>query len=393
MREVIITDGLWRKSLSAVRSLGKSGYNVTVFGDSIFTTSFWSCYTTKWVRCPVAKDDSGAFGSRFISFLRKNKRQDKAILLPMEDDTLNWVSENRHELSEYVDFLIPTQKALTVGQNKSDTLALAAKLGLPIPETIFPSSIEDFLKDIKRIVSESSSRNYIVKPVHGSGSSGLIYLENSLTTDWESHWAEHGALIIQERISPLGQGIGVSVLFDSQSNCLAVFVHARLQQYPNSGGPSTSRVSIKDDVLVEMSLRLLKELQWRGVAMVEWKMDPNNGVPKLMEINPRFWGSLELAVRAGVDFPLLYARAVLGERNECQKKYSIGVICRWMFPGEVLRYLTQDKNKREGLMLFLKGLPHSSEEWDRTDIRGFVSAFICPIFSLLNPKYWKYLRR
>lgn len=46
--------------------------------------------------------------------------------------------------------------------------------------------------------------------------------------------------------------------------------------------------------------------------MVEWKVDLRDGRPKLMEINPRFWGSLELAVRSGVNFPSLYADADRG---------------------------------------------------------------------------------
>ena len=166
-----------------------------------------------------------------------------------------------------------------------------------------------------------------------------------------------------------------------------------MQQYPNSGGPSTSRVSINNEELVDMSVRLLQHLNWHGVAMVEWKIDPDSNVPKLLEINPRFWGSLELAIRAGVNFPLLYARAASGEKLEPENKYNEGIICRWVFPGELLRYLTQEKSKREGLISFFKGLPKTAEEWDHTDIRGFFAAFFCPALSVLNPKYWKYLRR
>jgi predicted ATP-grasp superfamily ATP-dependent carboligase len=126
--------------------------------------------------------------------------------------------------------------------------------------------------------------------------------------------------------------------------------------------------------------------------MVEWKLDPEDGIPKLMEINPRFWGSLELAVRAGVNFPVLYADAVLG-RTPTGGDYRDGIVCRWMFPGELLRYMTQDRNDRESLFSFFKGIPQTSEEWDHTDIQGFIAAFLCPGFLMLYPKYWKYLRR
>lgn len=395
MQNIIVTDGFWRKSLSAVRSLGKSGYNVCVFGDSLFTTSFWSRYTYKRVIAPAAKDDPLIFHQKLKAFLNERAGKEKFILLPMEDDTLNWLSDNRDEISEYTEFLIPSKKSLAVAQSKSETLKLAEQSGVPIPETLNPISLEDFIEKLKQLYSEYKFENYIVKPIIGSGSSGLIYLKDIsiLDFDWAKHWKKHGMLIIQERIPPEGKGIGVSVLFDADSNCVATFVHSRLQQYPNSGGPSTSRISIKDEYLVELSITLLKKLKWKGVAMVEWKMDPRTSKPKLMEINPRFWGSLELAVRSGVDFPLLYARAVKGEEINDEIDYHTGVVCRWMFPGEILRYLSQSKSERESFKSFLKGFFSTAEEWDRNDIRGFISAFLCPAISILKPKYWKYLRR
>jgi predicted ATP-grasp superfamily ATP-dependent carboligase len=127
--------------------------------------------------------------------------------------------------------------------------------------------------------------------------------------------------------------------------------------------------------------------------MVEWKVHPISNTPYLMEINPRFWGSLELSVRAGVNFPLLYTRAARGEKFDPVHNYRAGVICRWLLPGELLRYLSQDSTKRESLRIFIRGLPGLAEEWDLKDIRGFLSSILCPAVTLLNPKYWKYLTR
>lgn len=392
MPDVIVTDGLWRKSLSAVRSLGKSGYNVTVFGDSLFTTSFWSRYTNKRIVCPDAKEHPDEFGKKLTSYLVHKKNKIKPVLLPMEDDTLNWVSENRKSLSDFSDFLIPSKESLAVAQDKSATLKLASKLGLTTPKTYCPSSLDEFTTQLDELKKQDNIKNYIIKPVTGSGSSGLIYLEEDSSINWEHHWSEHGRLVIQERISHQGQGIGVSLLFDTKSHCVASFVHARLQQYPNSGGPSTSRVSIENNALIEKSILLLKGLNWQGVAMVEWKMDPQSNTPKLMEINPRFWGSLELAIRAGIDFPSLYVMAAQKKDINNYHQYTTGVICRWLFPGEILRYISQNKTDREGILSFLKGLPSTAEEWNSQDIRGFFSAFFCPAFSILNPKYWKYIR-
>ena len=67
-----------------------------------------------------------------------------------------------------------------------------------------------------------------------------------------------------------------------------------------------------DPALVERSRRLLEHFGWQGVAMVEYKVDERTGTPMLMEINGRFWGSLQLAVDAGVDFPRLLIECAEG---------------------------------------------------------------------------------
>lgn len=393
MKNVIVTDGLWRKSLSAVRSLGKAGYHVSVFGDSWATTAFWSRYTKRRIMCPVAKDNATAFGSELLQHLRSSATDDKPVLLPMEDATLEWVSEQRHLVLQYANVLLPPQESLAIAQSKFETGRTALALGLPVPATWAPDTAQELEERIRELASDGSHAGYIVKPISGSGSAGLVYLDSNMKTDWLQHWRRYGALLLQKRISPLGRGLGVSALFDQNSQCLAVFAHGRLQEYPNSGGPSTARISISDEGLVEKSLQLLRALNWRGVAMVEWKEDVEDGVPKLMEINPRFWGSLELAVRAGVDFPRLYAMAAAGEPVAPIDQYDIGVVCRWMFPGEILRYLTQEKSKREKFGHFFSGLPGHAEEWDARDLRGSLSALMCPLISAANPKYWKYLRR
>jgi len=146
--------------------------------------------------------------------------------------------------------------------------------------------------------------------------------------------------------------------------------------------------------LVAHSRRILENLAWRGVAMVEWKQDPKTGEHRLLEINPRFWGSLDLAIRAGVDFPTLYARAAAGKLPPGEwPAYRAGVVCRWMVPGEILRYLGERRLDRESLREFLKGSIQFAEEFAADDLRGSVSCVVCPILLALNPRYWRHLRR
>ena len=81
--------------------------------------------------------------------------------------------------------------------------------------------------------------------------------------------------------------------------------------------------------------------------MVEFKVDERDNIPKLMEINGRFWGSLQLAIDAGVDFPALLIETV--EKNHVPPlgNYAIGVRTRWLM-GDIdslLMVLLRDRRK------------------------------------------------
>ncbi len=382
----VVTDGLWRKSVSVIRALGKGKIKVVVLGDSWATAGFWSRFVARRLKAPVAAEDAAAFGQalRRAADLHPEPR----VLYPMEEASLQYVSDHREELAQLqYRFLLPAPDALAVARDKGRTIAFAQERGIPAPRTFSPASFEDFQKAIAHF----EPGHFVCKPTHGTGSAGVRYGDFKDAEEAAEYWKTHSPLVVQERIPAEGRAVGVSLLFDDSGSCVASFVHERIQQYPNSGGPSTDRVSITDDVLRTHSIRLLESLNWRGIAMVEWKLHPVTGRPALMEINPRFWGSLELAIRSGVNFPLMYHQICEGRSVEPVHSYKTGVRCRWLIPGDILRYMTAPA--REPLLQFLRGLPGQAEEFDLKDLRGSVAVFVCTFLSALQPKYWRYLRR
>jgi predicted ATP-grasp superfamily ATP-dependent carboligase len=80
---------------------------------------------------------------------------------------------------------------------------------------------------------------------------------------------------------------------------------------------------------------LLKHYDWHGVAMVEFKIRASDRKPILLEVNPRIWGSINLSILAGVDFPyLLYKMAKEGDVDPVLN-YRIGIQSR-NFLGDTL---------------------------------------------------------
>jgi predicted ATP-grasp superfamily ATP-dependent carboligase len=174
-------------------------------------------------------------------------------------------------------------------------------------------------------------------------------------------------VLIQERIE--GSGVGVFLLL-WEGKLRAAVGHRRLREKPPSGGVSVVRESTAvDPDLLRASLRLLDELGWKsGVAMVEFKVDGASAVPYLMEINGRFWGSLQLAIDAGVDFPNLLLQCATGQAPDQPVFGTPGVVTRWLL-GDMDRLLMLLTKSRETLNLppSASGRLHS--------VRDFLLAF------------------
>ena len=385
---VLITDGLWRKSLSAIRSVGKAGFRVAVMGNSYFTTGFWSRFTTYRKKAVTAEESPDEFGESLTSALIQLRNKQKPIVFLMEDASLMWGAHHLSDLNKLCHVLLPPLHSLKTAQDKGKTIIQAQKIGIPCPRTWFPETCEDCIN----LLSTGKPASYVIKPRTASGSAGVLYRLPDTKEQLGKHWKQYGPMIVQERIPISGSGLGVSILMDRKSQCIASFAHKRLKEYPISGGPSTDRISIRAPLLIDRSIQLLKSLNWQGIAMVEWKEDPRDLKPKLLEINPRFWGSLELAIRSGVDFPLMYALAAAGEKMKSVFTYQYGIRCRWVFPGEILRFMSQPRQDRESLPQFLRGIVRLAEEYDPQDLRGLFAALTCTSVSAFNPVYWKYVR-
>jgi predicted ATP-grasp superfamily ATP-dependent carboligase len=331
--EVFITDGHWRKSLATVRALGRKGVKAAVGESTRLATSMFSkyCHRAFVYPSPVHRP------LEFINFIEDTLRQGTyQMLLPMEDETLFLISENHLEFSKWTYLPFVSADKLKFAQSKDRVLKLAKTKGIPTPKTWY-------IESIAQLDELTSNLPYpvVIKPKTGSGALGVSYIDcaQDLKKRYLAVHKQYPYPLIQERIPSEGAGYGVSLLFDENTTLKASFVHKRLREYPVTGGASTLRESVVYDEIRDMAVALLKELGWFGVAMVEFKLDPRDGVPKLMEINPRFWGSLSLAIASGVNFPYLLYKMSKGEHFKPVENYKTGVKCRWLLPGDLLHFI------------------------------------------------------
>jgi predicted ATP-grasp superfamily ATP-dependent carboligase len=337
---VFITDGHWRKSLAATRALGRQGIHVTVGETTRLATAAFSKYCRRAVIYPSPLLQPQAFVARLDKLLSQHVYE---MLIAMEDQTLDLITRNRDQFARLTYLPMGTNTQLRTARRKDKVLKLAASLGIPIPQTWY-------IHALTQIDTLKATLPYpvVVKPRVGSGAVGIAYPRNAheLAVQYREVHRHSPYPLIQEKIPTEGAGYGASFLMDENSTVKAAFVHKRLREYPVSGGASTLRESVRDDGLRDMGEALLKALGWFGVAMVEFKIDPRDNTPKLMEINPRFWGSLALAIAAGVNFPYLLLRMARGEKFKPVERYTLGTKCRWLLPGDLLHFIRNPERAR-----------------------------------------------
>lgn len=356
---VFITDGHWRKSLAAVRALGRKGIRVTVGESSGLATAAFSRYCHRAVVYPSPHNRP----SEFLDFLfGELSHRTYQMLLPMEDETLGLISQHHSEFSRLTYLPIASFDKFQFARRKDNVLQTAEKLGIPIPRTWY-------VDDISQLDGFKDRLSYpvVIKPRMSSGAIGISYPKNpgDLISQYLSIHRRFPYPLIQEFIPREGPGYGASFLLDEKGEVRASFVHKRLREYPVTGGASTLRESVRHDDIRDMARALLNALDWYGVAMVEFKVDLRDDIPKLMEVNPRFWGSLSLAIEAGVNFPYLMYRMSRGENFKPVETYQIGKRCRWLLPGDILHFLHSPRRAKHWSQFF--------NFWDRNMAYDIVS--------------------
>ncbi len=326
---VLVTDGDERPALAVTRSLGRRGIEVLVGAEKKGSLASSSKYCAGHVTYPSPYRDHHGFCEFLLDFVQRGQID---ALIPITDVTTHIVALHKAELEEAVKLPIPDYSAFDFVSDKWKLLKHAQEIGIAIPRTHFVPGAEglgEVVGELRYPVVVKPARSRVLTE-SGWARTQVRYAGSE--TDLFRLYRETAYLgfpsLIQERIN--GLGVGLFLLFD-RGNLVAVFSHRRLREKPPSGGVSTLRESIPVDAgLKSQAVELLRPLGWHGVAMVEYKLDRRTGEPLLMEVNGRFWGSLQLAIDAGMDFPYLLYRLAVEGCVEAPAAYEIGVTNRWL---------------------------------------------------------------
>lgn len=299
---ILVLDGNQRASLAAVRSLGSKGLWVAVGEAAPESLAGCSRYCRQ---CVTYSDPYLSPRLFFEDILQQIESSGISFLLPITEATTYVLLRYRDELPDHIVLPFPSSEAVEQLANKNELFQLALEKSIPIPDTVICNDAKEGLKALNGL----DRFPVVLKPfkskvlVDGGIESTQVIVANTqeeARNAITSNSFFRFPFSIQSFINGTGQG--VFALFD-HGNPVCYFAHRRLREKPPGGGVSVLCESAPiEEQLRESAETLLRSANWHGVAMVEFRV-AEDGTGYLMEVNPRFWGSLQLAIDSGIDFP------------------------------------------------------------------------------------------
>lgn len=318
---VIVIEG-HVQGLANTRLLGIAGIPVIVI-DKTDCVARHSKYCKAYYKCPDYLGDDLA---DFLLRLHKAFNLQDWLLLPSNDHAVHTIARNKDRLSKCYKVITEDLDVIDNIYNKRKLLEIAERAGIPIPATVMPEH-------------ENPTQVELRYPILIKGNQGLSFYKRfrhkalmlATPKELERVWnkaltgADPQDYFIQEVIPYNHKTVSVAV-FAVKGTVLAFWMGVKLREHPISFGTATCCKSVFEEDLLELSKRLIQELQYTGVCEIEWLRDSRDGVPKLIEINARTWLWVGLAAKCGVDYPNMIYDYVHYEQLPPAINYKLGTI-------------------------------------------------------------------
>jgi protein-tyrosine-phosphatase/predicted ATP-grasp superfamily ATP-dependent carboligase len=322
-KALVLGDDL-RPLLSVIRSLGRGGIEVHIGWHPAHTEALRSRYLNRAHHLPAYRPDDDRWKRSMVELMDRERFD---LVIPCSDPTTVPLQTHRAELEPHGRIYLLDDLAFRVVSDKFKANELARSLGIRVPRELV----------VRRLVESDQVREMFELPVvvkpqwshdpHALGPRRLVRLVDS----WEKlvsalkEMLPAGPVSVQEFVR--GRGTGVELLL-ADGKPLLEFQHQRLHEPPLGGaGPYRQSMALTPE-LRDAALAFLGAVRYTGVAMVEFKVDPQTKNWAFIEVNGRFWGSLPLAVAAGADFPLALFQFLVEGRREFPRRYRVGLRCR-----------------------------------------------------------------
>lgn len=327
--KVHITSAWLRSSYAALRNLSSHGIDVDISDSRQMGMSQLSKFRKKFVTYPSHYQDEEQFVAQIKDSCLKNQVD---LILPSHNET-EIIAKHKNFIGVDLCRLVPNYEHCALFNNKSQSYDLAESIGVPVPKRFSYDSPDKLPKLL------DGKGPFVIKLLTGNSSKGVYYADNSqeasnLVKELIIRYKLSSSRFpqVEERVE--GEGWGCSVLY-WKGELIADFTHRRLREKISSGGTSTMREQSNHEGIREAALSIFSEIGWHGLAMCEFKVCPQSNRFWFIEVNPRMWGSMPLAINSGVEFPYLAVLCALQGPDVARElfensKLDLNHISRWL---------------------------------------------------------------
>jgi len=354
--KVLVTDAYERKSLAALRHLGERGVWTAAGGAKRWGQALFSKHCRERVLYPNPVQEPEAFVAFMLEYLAENRFD---CVLPMSCYTTILFARHKDDFSRLTNLAVPDHALLQRVRDKAEIVKVARGLGIGAPRTWQPAD-EDEARDLAGRISYPS----VVKYRRGTGSMGIRYAHSPRELVDYYRTPAHDTDIVFDDPRPIVQEYIPGRVTDVSFLCnrgrpRAAEVHTRTMTWPPSGGWGVTYLTVDAPDLKAKAFRLLEEVGWHGPGLVEFKVDSRTGEEKLMEINTRFGGGLDVSREAGVDFAWLTVKMAVEGDVEPVWDYRVGM--RYRFLGSQLKCVLAGGNRLQKFLEYVtpqRGVRH-----------------------------------
>lgn len=306
----VITDVYYKMSLAAIRDLGEKGICVIACqsewlrkdAPNKVPVGFYSKYASDKRWLPNFNEKPEQYIAELLKLCDEvSTKEEKCVIIPIGAKTLQLLARDdvRDRFSEY-GLMIPSTKQLDLYNGKKEVADLACELEVPVPKEykLDDNNFEEMLEKIQVpcVVKPNCGEKLNLKAEQRY----FIVRERKVLKEKILHFyhLENQYPVVQEYVA--GAGLGLSIL--AENGEIIDFVgHRRLREYPDTGGPSTCCAYQEEPELREYARRFVKAANYSGIAMFEFKQAAD-GSYRLLEINPRVWGTYPMTRVARTNF-------------------------------------------------------------------------------------------
>ena len=354
-KKILVLEGYARQVLPFVREFKKFGCEVTVLCNSKLDCAYSSRLPDHKILgiCDVHRPKES---EQYIIKLIKSGNYD--LVVPMVDFTAGILAKHKKELLQNAQIATNDKEIYEIIDDKLSVMKLCTDNFIPCPKTLFG------VESVDEILKSNLQFPIVIKPRNGFGSKGFNRIETGedLQMFAKNKNIHLPSMVVQECIPENSVVVTENMFIDNDGVIKSQFTYTCAHIFPLKGGTGTYNFSSDNEVVHKECAKLARVSGVKGCIGVDLIIDSRDGVPKVLEINPRICAGAEIGILAGVNQPHQLLEKEFGNCVTEYMKYKSNIKVR-MLQTDMLWFL-KSPNRFKAKPSFFKLAHEQIFYWD-----------------------------